>query len=72
MSKNGVWIATMETEHYTWTAIGKTQDEAIEAIVNEWQNGVGCENRVDMTREELEDYYGFNYEFIEFGQCKWR
>lgn len=68
---NGVWIATMETEHYEWTAVGKTKEEAINAIVNEWQYGRGHERREMMTREELEDYYGIGYNYYEFGKCQW-
>ena len=67
----GVWVARMETEHYEWTAVGKTKEEAINAIVNEWQNGTGHERRDTMTREELEEYYGINYDYYEFGKCQW-
>ena len=68
---NGVWVATMESEHYEWTAVGKTGEEAINAIVNEWQNGAGHERRDEMTREELEDYYGINCIYYKFGKCQW-
>ena len=68
---NGVWVAIMETEHYTWRAVGQTEEEAVQAVINEWQNGSGYEHRTYMTREELEEYYGINRWFIEFGQCKW-
>lgn len=69
---NGIWIATMFSENYEWTAIGNTQDEAISAIAKEWQEGVGHENRTQMTKEELESYYGVYCRFIEFGKCEWR
>lgn len=69
---NGVWVATMESESYTWTAVGQTEDEAINAIVDAWQNGPGHENRFTMTREELEYWYGINYDYYEFGTCQWR
>ena len=68
---NGVWVATMETEHYSWKAVGRTEEEAVLAIVNEWTHGVGCERRTPMTREELEEYYGINRWSIKFGQCIW-
>jgi hypothetical protein len=70
MSK-GVWVATMESESYSWLAVGETKEKAIEAIVNEWQHGVGYEYRDNMTREELESYYGIYCRFIEFGKCEW-
>lgn len=69
---NGVWIATMFSENYEWTAVGLNEDEAIDAIVKEWQEGVGHECRTQMTREELCDYYGISCEFLEFGKCNWR
>lgn len=68
---NGVWIAIMESEHYTWTAIGLNKDEAIETIVKEWNEGSGSEYREKTTLEDLNDYYGINCEFIEFGKCRW-
>jgi hypothetical protein len=67
----GVWIATMDSEHYEWTAVGKTKDEAVDAIVKEWQEGKGHERRDEMTKEELHEYYGINCQFIEFGKCNW-
>lgn len=67
----GVWVATMETEHYEWVAVGKTKDEAINAIVDAWQNGMGHERRDTMSREDLEEYYGINYCYYEFGKCQW-
>ena len=69
---NGVWIAIMESEHYTWTAIGLTADEAKGSIAKEWNEGRGNERREEMTLEELDNYYGISYEFIEFGKCNWR
>ena len=68
---SGVWVARMESENYTWTAAGKTKDEAINAIVNAWQKGAGHRHRDAMTREELEDYYGINCDYYEFGKCQW-
>lgn len=68
---NGVWVAIMETEHYSWKAIGLNKDEAKDTIVKEWNEGRGNERRDQMTREELEEYYGINCKFIEFGKCIW-
>lgn len=68
---DGVWVAEMETEHYTWRAVGRTEEEAVLAIENEWAHGRGCERRTPMTREELEEYYGINRWAMIFGQCKW-
>lgn len=69
---NGVYVATMESENYTWTAVGLTKDEAIETITKEWNEGLSNEYRDKMTSKELDNYYGISYEFIEFGKCNWR
>lgn len=65
----GVWVATMSSETYDWTGVGQTEDEAINAIVTEWNKGV---NRTSMTREELEDEYCIWCELIEIGKCEWQ
>ena len=65
----GVWIATMDSECYEWKAVGRTENEAIDAIVKEWNSS---SRRVPMTKEELEDYYGIDCEFIKYGKCEWR
>lgn len=68
---NGVWVAKMDSEHYEWIAVGKTKDKAIDAVVKEWQSGIGHQHRDTMTREELEDYYGIGCSYYELGECKW-
>lgn len=68
---NGVWVARMETEHYTWIAVGNTEDEAINAIVTEWNAGKGSIRREAMSKDELEKYYGINCDYYEFGKCQW-
>ena len=65
----GVWVATMSSETYDWTGVGQTEDEAINAIVTEWNKS---EWREKMTREELEDEYCIWCEFIEYGKCEWQ
>lgn len=66
---NGVWVATMDSENYEWKAVGRTEDEAIDAIATEWNKNA---RRYKMTREELEDYYGIECEFMKYGKCEWR
>lgn len=31
-----MWLAEMETEHYSWQALGLTRDEALEALAAGW------------------------------------
>jgi hypothetical protein len=69
---NGVWVATMDSENFTWTAIGLNEDEARNAIAKEWNDGVSNWHRDKMNVEELHEYYGINCRFIEFGKCEWR
>ena len=69
---NGVYVAKMESENYEWMAVGRTRAEAVNSIVKEWQEGVGWERRDKMTKKELQEYYGINCEFLEFGKCNWR
>jgi hypothetical protein len=67
----GVWVARMETEHYEWTAVGKTEEEARNAIAKEWNEGRGSNYRTEMTKDELEECYGIYCDFIKFGECEW-
>lgn len=71
MLKNGVWVANMDTERFSWRAAGRTEQEAMNTVVREWNHGIGHERREPMTEEELMEYYGLYAEFLEFGRCKW-
>ena len=71
MLTNGVWVVEMDSERFTWKAVGRTQEEAIQAVVQEWNYGAGCQNRKPTTREELIYNYGLCAEFYEFGKCEW-
>ena len=68
---NGVWVATMESESYSWTAVGQTKFEAVNAIVTEWNEGRGSSRRDTMSKDELEEYYGIRCDYYEFGKCQW-
>lgn len=71
MTTNGVWVALMDTERFSWRAAGRTEEEAMNTVVREWNHGIGHERREPMTAEELMEYYGLYAEFLEFGRCKW-
>ena len=68
---NGAWVATMESERFSWMAVGRTEEEAIQAVVREWNYGAGCDHRVPMTEEELVEEYSLYANFLEFGKCEW-
>lgn len=65
----GVWIAEMDSERYSWKSVGRTEEEAINGIVIEWNKS---NRRTPMTKEELEEFYGISCEFISYGKCEWR
>lgn len=67
----GVYVATMESEHYEWKAVGLTKEEARNAIAKEWNEGLGNIRRDKMSLDELNEYYGIHCWFIEFGKCLW-
>ena len=71
MLNNGVWVATMDSERFSWMAVGQTHEEAINAVFKEWNYGKGYEHRKPMTEMELVENYGLYAEFIEFGKCEW-
>lgn len=68
---DGVWVASMESENYIWTAVGKTKSEAINSIVTEWNEGIGSSRRETMSKKKLEEYYGISCDFMRFGECRW-
>lgn len=67
----GVYVATMDSEHYEWKAVGLTEEEAENAIAKEWNEGFGNMRRDKMSLDELKEYHGIHCEFIELGKCKW-
>ena len=67
----GVWIAKMYSENFDWISAGNTKDEAINAIVKEWNEGIGSSRREKMSADELKEYYGIGCTFLKFGECEW-
>ena len=60
-----MFIAQMESENYSWIAIGETEKEAKEAIVNKWNDST----REPMTVEKLDEYYGIATMSLKKGEC---
>lgn len=67
----GVYLAIMETENYTWKAVGRSYDEAMNAIADCWNYGPGNECREKMSRNDLENYYSIYCEFLDYGIAKY-
>lgn len=64
------YIAIMETEHFSWLAVGKTEEEARNAIAKAWNKKDGY-HRERQTTEQLDSYYGINVYDLADGECHW-
>lgn len=51
-----VYISQMESESFSWIAVGETPDKAERAIVKLWNSAPT--RRDHMTRKQLQEYYG--------------
>lgn len=60
------YIARMETRHYSWLAVGRTEEEAKQAILNEWN---ASDRRDKVTMEELEEEYDLCVDALTDGEC---
>ena len=75
-----MFVAIMESEHYSWMALGNTEEQAMDAIREAWnkhQRGVfkrdgDFEMLSFETNEDLNNYYGIWVEELKPGQCKWQ
>ena len=62
------YIAQMETENFSFVAIGRTEEEAKRAIVKEWNKSP---YRKRATVKSLEEYYGFYINALAYGECSY-
>lgn len=74
-----MFVATMDSEHFEWMALGKTEKEALEALRQAWNRNqreaykhYGGDMWLVETPNELMEYYGVWVEELKPGQCKWR
>lgn len=69
-----MFLATMETEHYTFRAIASTADDAKKAIKRGWKahmkqclkNGATWDG---IPLSEIEEWYGINVFPMEMNEC---
>lgn len=64
-----MFVATMDTEHYHWTALGATEEEARYALSSGFLRhleALGAEWDKD---DSPEDWYGVNVLEVQPGQC---
>lgn len=59
-------LVVMESESYTWSAFGNTEEEAKKAILKKWNSAKERKHMKNI--EELEEWYGFeSYNSDEMG-----
>jgi hypothetical protein len=67
------YLAEMETEHYSWRALGHTEDQARDAIEQAWiahheaLNLGPSDYDYVVTPDDLNDYYGVRVTQLEVG-----
>ncbi len=55
------YIAEMESEHFTWQALGRDEDDARRALAEVWERAlVGADVDEPMTGAQALDAYGVN------------
>ena len=69
-----IWVAELETRHYSFTGYGKTEEEAKQAILNEWKkNNWNYYFSTDInTMEELNEFSEIITSEITLGECEVR
>lgn len=62
------WLAVMETEHFTFTALGETEAEAFAALRRAWRaHGKQYDAPDLMPAAEAVEYYGASAVHMPFG-----
>ena len=61
----GAYVARMETEHFSFCALGGTATKARKVIARKF-NELALE---PMTTQRLNDWYGINVDYIAFGEA---
>ena len=64
---SAVIVAIMKSETYSWVALGNTKTEAMNAIVEEWNDGNRL--RKNVTLEELIKWYEIRTYKLKPGEC---
>jgi hypothetical protein len=71
----GVWVVTMESEHYTWLAVGRTREEALAGLRARWDKAMegipGAKTWKEFSKavgEDVADYYGAHVRRVAFGK----
>ncbi len=67
MTKKLYYVATMETESFSWVALGDSMDNAGKALLKKWNEQkakakeYGCEMKGFESWSELNEYYGITF-----------
>ena len=65
MKSDGAFVAVMETEHFSFHALGRTEDEAKRAVAEKFHE-LATER---MTIRQLEEHYGLYAVRLGFGEA---
>jgi hypothetical protein len=69
--KKTYWVATMNSEHFEWVALGETKEQAGKALLRRWNKHkiamakYGREVESFRTWSELNEYYGIRFWELE-------
>lgn len=64
-----MFVATMDTEHFSWTAAGETEEEARYALSSGFLRSLQTLGMEWDRDESVEDWYGVHVVEIHRGQC---
>lgn len=72
MPKDIVWVAEMFTEHFQFTGVGKTKDEAEEALAKRWNQHAKNRNLARWNQgmgdsPTVGEFYGMWNRLMKFG-----
>jgi len=72
MAKDVVWVAEMHTPHFQFTSVGKTKEEAEEALAKRWNqhakvNGLHRWNEGEGQSDTIGEFYGMWNRPLKFG-----
>jgi len=67
-----MWIATMESENYSWHAYGKTKKLALQKLYDLWNKNADTYGREKMSLADLDDWYGIHTEECIEENSGWR
>lgn len=62
-----MWLAEMDSEHFTWRAVAPTRDEAMAAVARAWDGATDPEREATFSGEVALHYFGAGATEIKIG-----